>query len=90
MPDANVISMAATSISPAVEFVGGESYPIETAPAVMGEKFGPCLLYSKKDNNHAHMTPWLIGAWDGENWYTSGSGYFIYPTRWAPLPRDPE
>jgi hypothetical protein len=58
------------------------AFPIGSAPARAGERFGPVLLWP----GPAQYRPaWVIGDWNGAEW-SDHEGWLFAPTRWAPLP----
>ena len=55
---------------------------IEDCQVKPGERWGPCALYVANRGGPF----WMIGCWDGEDWYGVGSGLIVSPTHFALLP----
>jgi hypothetical protein len=68
--------------------LSNDGRPIDSAPVKAGEEFGPCLLLAPSASFDPPLTPWIMGGWDGENWYDL-DGPIVHPTHWAPLPDTP-
>ena len=87
MPDADVVALAA----PAGDQESSAPLRMDLAPIAAGKKFGPCLLYARAGNpsNYGNQAGWFLGSWDGAKWYALGSGFFVTPIAWCPLPKTP-